>query len=141
MTTLAWDGLTLAADRQSTEGGLRRTITKIRRAPNGALIGASGDTVMCEVLRRWYEQGADAEKYPDKDGKATLLVITRGSICVHDGQAIPVRFEMERYAMGSGRDYAETAMYLGKTAREAVEIASLFDSSTGMGIDTLELKV
>jgi ATP-dependent protease HslVU (ClpYQ) peptidase subunit len=40
-------------------------------------------------------------------------------------------------AIGSGRNYAMAAMYLGKTAAEAVAVAAALDSSVGCGITTL----
>ena len=40
-------------------------------------------------------------------------------------------------AWGSGRDFALTAMHLGKSAREAVEIACLFENGCGNGVDVL----
>jgi ATP-dependent protease HslVU (ClpYQ) peptidase subunit len=45
------------------------------------------------------------------------------------------------HALGSGRDFALAAMYLGKNAREAVEIAMEFDLETGKGVDCLEVEV
>jgi ATP-dependent protease HslVU (ClpYQ) peptidase subunit len=138
MTVVAWDGEILAADRQSTDAGLRRTVTKIRRAPDGRLIGAAGNTNICEALRRWWEQGADPEQFPDKDKTSHLLVIAPGGrIEFYDGHPVPAVYEAARFAMGSGRDYAEAAMYLGKNAIEAVQIAAHFDVSCGGGIDVL----
>jgi ATP-dependent protease HslVU (ClpYQ) peptidase subunit len=42
-------------------------------------------------------------------------------------------------AFGAGRDYAMAAMHLGCDAHRAVEVACVFDTGCGMGIDTLEL--
>jgi hypothetical protein len=141
VTVIAWDGKTLAADRQSTDAGLRRSITKIRRAPDGCLLGAAGNSNMCEALRRWYEKGADPDKFPDKDKTSHLLVIhPTGDVDFYDGHPVPVMFEAKRFALGSGRDYAEAAMFLGKSAVEAVELACHFDCSCGNGIDTLEFE-
>ena len=36
MTTIAWDGMTLAADKRATAGSLTRTVTKLYRV-RGAL--------------------------------------------------------------------------------------------------------
>ncbi len=43
-------------------------------------------------------------------------------------------------AIGSGRDYALAAMYLGHDARRAVEVASALDNGCGNGIDVLTLE-
>jgi 20S proteasome alpha/beta subunit len=141
MTVIAWDGKTLAADRQSTDVGLRRSVTKISRAGDGSLMGAAGQSHICRALRAWYDAGARPEDFPDKDKTSHLLVIsTKGEMRVYDGHPVPAVFEVERMAIGSGRDYAEAAMFLGKTAREAVEVACHFDNGCGNGIDTLELE-
>jgi hypothetical protein len=42
-------------------------------------------------------------------------------------------------ALGSGSDAALGALYHGASAREAVEIASLVDTATGDGVDSLFL--
>lgn len=142
MTIIAWDGKTLAADKQSTDSGLRRSVTKIRRTPDGCLLGAAGNSNICEALRRWFEAGAKAEDFPDKDKTSHLLVIhPDGKTDFYDGHWVPVTFESKRVAIGSGRDYAEAAMYLGKNAVEAVNVAIHFDSSCGNGMDTLEFEV
>jgi len=43
-------------------------------------------------------------------------------------------------AMGGGRDYALAAMFLGKSALEAVQVACALDITCGKGIDVLELE-
>jgi hypothetical protein len=48
--------------------------------------------------------------------------------------------EDAHHAIGSGRDFAAAAMYLGKTAREAVEVAMALTGFCGHGVDTLEFE-
>jgi hypothetical protein len=142
MTVIAWDGKTLAADRQATDAGLRRSVKKIKRAKDGSLMAAAGHSGVCEALRNWYDAGANPSDYPDKDKTSHLLVVRRdGSLLFYDGYPTPVRFETKQLAMGSGRDYAEAAMYLGCNAVRAVEVACAFDSGCGNGIDALTLEV
>lgn len=141
MTVIAWDGKTLAADRRCTSGGLPRTTCKIRRI-NGQLVGASGDAADAARLMWWIEKGCDASTYPlnERDPSAIALVIMPdGRKFMFEGP-IPIEFHDPVIAVGSGRDYAMAAMHCGKTAREAVEIACLFDVNCGNGIDDLELE-
>lgn len=139
MTVIAWDGTTLAADKRTTLANLPHTTTKIIRAPNGALVGVSGDSGMCRTLRNWYSEGA-AETYPDKDSKCDMVVILPGPcVLLYQGGPHPIEIEDACYAMGSGRDYALMAMHLGRDAREAVALTSAFDVNCGNGIDTLTL--
>jgi hypothetical protein len=47
---------------------------------------------------------------------------------------------LERFwSVGSGRDFALAAMALGKTAKEAIELAHMFDASTGDKVDVIEI--
>lgn len=90
----------------------------------------------------WVRAGRDPEKFPDhqsdKDDWQPLLVIEKdGSISFYDRSRSPVRYEQERIAIGSGRDFAMAAMHLGKSAVEAVEVACALDSGCGNGIDAL----
>ena len=41
MTTIAWDGKTLAADKLASYGELRTTVTKIFRLSDGSLVGGA----------------------------------------------------------------------------------------------------
>ncbi len=57
---------------------------------------------------------------------------------LHEG----VLFNMEvrhRLAIGTGKDFARMAMHLGKTAKEAVELTSNFDSNTNNKVDVFDL--
>lgn len=45
MTVIAWDGVTLAADRLSGCTGVRMSLTKIHRV-DGMLVGGAGDMDM-----------------------------------------------------------------------------------------------
>jgi ATP-dependent protease HslVU (ClpYQ) peptidase subunit len=141
MTTLAWDGVTLAADKQTTDGSHTRTTTKIRRLRGGALGGAAGRSGVCRELLDWYEMGAAKDKMPAEADRCTLLVIERsGQIFLfEDGSPGAIEVLDKHVAIGSGADFAMAAMHLGHDAVRAVEVASHFDSSTGCGIDAITL--
>lgn len=140
MTCIAWDGKTLAADKRADIGGAHNTTTKIYRVGE-ALVGFSGDAAIGRAMLDWYRAGADPLKFPDcqkdRDKCCSFLVIKNGRVSKYEHTAFPFDIENEQTAMGSGRDYARAAMYLGKTATEAVAVASLFDPGCGNGIDTL----
>jgi hypothetical protein len=144
MSVVAWDGKTLAADKRASLGTLIRTTTKIFRC-HGALLAYAGEAVFGEEMRAWYMRGANPEDFPasnrDKDDWAGLLVIRKGEpITRYERTPYPLRFEDKHFAIGCGRDFALAAMYLGKTAAEAVAVAIALDSGCGNGIDTLELE-
>ena len=141
MTTIAWDGKTLAADKRVSEGNGNFTTTKIERF-GGALLAVSGDIGVALDILAWFKGHQRPDDYPkpiDTTRIAMLLVIRPGNVVRYCTDAAnPYRMEDEQVAFGSGGDFARAAMYCGKTAVEAVEIAAIFDCGTGNGVDSLE---
>jgi hypothetical protein len=141
VTIIAWDGRVMAADKRTTDAGMPWTTTKIVRDGGGALLGACGNSSMCRELRLWWQKGATPENYPDKAKACCLMVVTpdRQILLYIDGP-IPVEIHNGFAAIGSGRDYAIAAMHYGRGAIEAVELASIYDTGCGNGVDALTLE-
>ncbi len=142
MTTIAWDGETLAADKQMTVGSLTMVSQKIIKH-GSQLIGKAGAAELTECMLQWYLRGRDVDKFPDlkKDGRSgTLLIIyLDGNIEKYSHQSpYPIKLPPQKISIGSGSEIAMTAMYLGRSAVSAVEIASELDPHTGNGIDVLK---
>lgn len=142
MTVIAWDGRTLAADKRCCSAGMIRTVTKIHRIGD-VLVGGSGDLCFVLQMHQWIRDGRKPENFPsaqrDKDDwQPVLIVETDGTPSIYDRTPYPVRYEDHFCAIGSGREYAMAAMHLGKSAREAVEVAIALDAGCGNGIDVLE---
>ena len=140
MTVIAWDGKTLSADKRATSVGLARTVTKIQRSGE-LLLAMTGDWDVAVELREWFKAGAVPRHFPEKarEDNASLIVIGRGGVVVYSTGPFPMPIEQEKVAFGSGRDFAEAAMYLGCTAVEAVSVACHFQTDCGNGIDALTL--
>lgn len=143
MTAIAWDGRSLAADRLANTGGLRGSVTKIFRAGE-LLVGGSGDFAFVLAMVGWVQRGRDPAAFPEhqknKDDWQPILVIEKSApIQLYDRTPFPVRFEQRSIAIGSGRDFAMAAMYLGRSAKEAVEVAIALDVGCGGPVDVLEL--
>jgi 20S proteasome alpha/beta subunit len=142
MTIIAWDGMTLAADKRASSGSLILTTTKIRRV-RGCLVGWTGDQDSGELMARWLEDGADLKAWPesqkDKEIWSRLIVIDKVGARFYERLPVSIAVEDKFAAWGSGRDFAYAAMHLGKSAREAVEVACVFDSACGNGVDELRL--
>ncbi len=143
MSVIAWDGKSLAADKRAViGGGFFRTTTKIFRV-GSCLVGYAGDADAGEELLSWFDKyDADPKLFPasqrDNDGWAGLLVIWNdGAIWKYERTPFAIKFPPQQFAIGSGRDFAMAAMYLGKTAAEAVEVACVFDPGCGNGVDVL----
>ena len=143
MTTVAWDGRTLAADRQSTSNDGCRTsqVTKIRRMPDGRLAAAAGAAARCNAYLTWLaDQSQPRPAWQDSTETSVyaLEVLLDGTLLKHEEHGFFV-LECPFAAMGSGASYALAAMACGKSAAEAIEIAARFDAWTGGGVDVLEL--
>lgn len=141
MTTIAWDGRTLAADKRCNIGSVHHTITKIRRGANGNLVGYAGNCSLGEEVLTWLCEGGERPE-PQSEAKefCSVIEITPDGTCLHHERWAPFTVENQHYAVGSGASFALAAMACGKTAAEAIEIAALFDSNTGNGVDVLPLK-
>ena len=123
MTTLAYDGRTLAGDRQLTLGGTPMPMTKIFQL-GSELIGLCGSVQESLQFLKWYQDGKDPETKPKLDEGFSALVITPGRILRYEDHLMPWQVNLPFWAAGSGADYALGAMAAGKNASEAVEIAS-----------------
>lgn len=137
MTTIAWDGRSLAGDRRISSGTIVYTSTKVRRTADGRLIGATGDYGVCIAMLDWLEKGGTRPECQDSDRWAAALEILPDGTCWMHNRETRWRVEDEFVAVGSGRDYAMAVMALGHPARLGVEIASRFDPGTGNGVDEL----
>ena len=143
MTTIAWDGKTLAGDSRANSGNVKFKVSKIRRH-RGHLIGFAGPLDLAEEVFAWFKAGANPEDFPpaqtDEDVRTDFLVITpKKKIHLYQKSPYPVDYSNNAiFAIGSGRDFALAAMHLGKTADQAVAVAGLFDHGTNAeGVETL----
>lgn len=140
MTTVAWDGRQLAADRQMTHAGARVQGCKLVRI-GGLLVAGAGDSAGVREMHEWVRGGRKKDELPafqrDRHDCVELLVVERGVCYLYQASHVPVTILQRFFAIGSGSDYATAAMHLGKTAAEAVELASLYDTSTGCGVDVM----
>ena len=135
MTTIAWDGTTLAADRRISNNGMTRAGQKVWELHDGRLFATCGNVEDGLAALRWLECGGDL---PTLDEDTFAGIIVRGGSAFRvESKMIESKILETTHAMGSGRDFAIAAMHLGMTAREAVEIAALFDTGTGHGVDDM----
>lgn len=143
MTTIAWDGRTLAADRQVSFGGGRMgESAKIARRGDGALIGCAGVLGMADALRQWFldgEQGPRPRLEAGADNTCAAFIVRPDGAIDHISETGVARIESAQFAIGSGADYALGAMSMGADARRAVEVAMGWDNGSGGGIDVLSI--
>lgn len=139
MTTIAFDGTTLAADRKM---GNRYNVQKIFKVPDGYAAGCGNYDYVIEIIE-WLANGSDREKMPNlPDGtEADVIIVSpKGRVSWLTWPFLrPQRLSETKVAYGSGSDIALGAMAAGATARQAVAIACRFDQHTGGGIDVVKV--
>lgn len=154
MTTIAWDGKTLAADSQSTTGSfLCSTKEEKLHKPgckdvwriNGEEIlcfGASGDCGSEQAIIDALISGFTYKtELPDILAFAAIAAVShqRCFLIFKDSgkKTASISLHKEKFAVGSGSDIARTAMHLGNDSVRAVQIASELDVYTGGEIKSI----
>lgn len=151
MTTIAFDGNTLASDSQSSAGNLvismreKKIFTGDGWSVNGKpviAVACAGDCGIEEELFNVMTVGLDfmTDFSPHIDFTALLVTGKDESYVIwkeKDSTRAPIMFQRGPIAIGSGDVIATTAMHLGKTAVEAVQVAIELDKSTGGTVDSV----
>lgn len=147
MTTIAFDGQTIAADTMNQDGhGLKDYASKLMIGTN-LIVGGAGQS---HQIRNWWRKvktmtvGELLEYgYPDfhheDDNPAILLVDAATLKCYKLGGSMFELCSRGFHAVGSGRDYALAALHMGRSARQAVQVAMEFDTGTGGKIEVVKL--
>ena len=143
MTCIAVRNGIIASDRMVTtsEDTIPGYRTKVHRA-GGVIFGTCGYSQDSVLFQRWVEAGRPDEK-PQLDEKFMALLIESDGTVIHypGGKLVDVRLEGEYFAIGGGDGIALGAMYMGATAKEAVEAACKHNCGCGGGVDSLSLNL
>lgn len=142
MTTIAWDGTYLAADKQA---GDHYAIGKIFPLPGGRYLAGAGYYDQVVEVAAWLQAGGKADEKPmfphDGDGSSIFLVEPDGSAYWLTWPFFRMVQINEPFAsVGSGSAYAMGAMAMGASAKKAVQIATRYDQYTGRGITTVKVR-
>lgn len=152
MTTIAWDGKTLAADRGCITGLLANvedkiwkikvmrshwTLTGIQPGSPAYVVGA-GHSFQIKRYARWLER-ADDDDLPGVDESESLIVTKRAVLHI-DGAGLGIPVLRRPIALGSGGEVALGALLAGATARRAVDLVAknVAPSSAFGGIQVVE---
>lgn len=137
MTTVAWDGTTLAVDRQATFGNSISTARKLHEV--GEYVAAIGGRVdHIYTTLEWIAAGCKLEERPQLlDGimGITVHLRTKRAYVIEGVRPYMVAVRDKYVAVGSGQDFAIAAMHLGLDAAAAIRFTSKFDAYTGRGVD------
>lgn len=139
MTTVAFDGKLMAADSLAVDAwGLRSECHDKILKGRDFLLGCSGSTGL--IQKWWVKHGSTmdaatliAEGFCDYEldkNDPSLMLVCRQGVYRHVSGVFLLN-DRPFFAVGSGRDYALAALYLGANASHAVEVAAAFDINTG----------
>lgn len=152
MTTVAWDGKTLASDTQASSGDVVCSTSeqKIYTPPESGwevcgdkvlAFGCSGDCgAEMELQDLLAHNLTYATEFLPTFSFTALAVVGAGRtyiIAKEKGETrSSISLQVEPYAIGSGGLIARTAMYCGKDARAAVLVAIDLDCYSGGRVDS-----
>lgn len=140
MTTVAWDGASLASDSRAASGTRSHSTRKIERLPDGTLFGFAGYLSAYPKVRNWAAGGCVPEDRPKiRPGSEFILVKPDKTILVYEDCKDPIEVTDKIAAIGSGAEYALGALACGASAHRAVEVAALFDPATAGPVVILDL--
>lgn len=132
MTTIAWDGKTLAADSQMTRSGIQYgEVNKIVKLSDGRYFACCGKSTDTVLVVEWLNERKPKEKPEVDDGFAAIIVDTSTGVATELYYDLIEDYCPPIAAQGSGWHIALTAMTLGKSAVEAVETAIQLDVYSG----------
>lgn len=152
MTTIAWDGETLASDSQSTNSDAISSLSEQKIfLPRDAEWSVNGEKVVaiatagdCGIEDQLFSLLADNLTYKTEfttecdfsaiaiTSKGSALLINKDEGKVHAS----IWLRNESVAIGSGHMIARAAMRVGKTAVEAVQLAIEMDIYSGGDIQS-----
>lgn len=142
MTTVASDGRVMAADSMLTYGAMERSAPaqpKIFKF-DGCLYGFSGRDDMVQQARDWITSREGPKKRPKlEEDSVWILKIDAEGKCWAAYETLVFVPRPLPCAIGGGSVVAETAMYLGKSPAEAVQVAIDLTQGSGGPIQTLAL--
>lgn len=157
MTTVAFDGKTLAADSRATEEDgsaktdrftkLYRIQSKVDPVRGEVLVAAAGCEFAGELFKRWLERGGEPDlvsrgvvEDPDEGSPLDALIVHESGAYTANHLGVLIKVRDRCWAHGTGRQGALVAMDLGMDATEAVRRARKFDVYTGGRVVAMRLK-
>lgn len=140
MSVVVWDGVTLACDSDMNDGQVKLPFKKIWEQNWGKfrkLYGVCGPIHECMKLRAWVEQGLAPAEFPELSLETHLVEVT-SSLAVFRYTNNGILNVTGKLAVGSGRDFAYGAMFMGANAEEAVRAAIKYSASCSGEVIRLE---
>lgn len=170
MTTIVCTTHGIIADRRHTHGGYPSVIKKLFTIAENNFVGMSGDPsnfiLALEYFKNWFDACNDHDKiqalydqkkitedeagyqaslidWPDRPNITEdfeALMLTPTGIFLIGPQLAPYLIEEKHYAIGSGANFALSALKFGSNLGDALEFASMNDVYTSADYDIEYLK-
>lgn len=139
MTTVVWDGKTLAADGRCTAGNIiaGESMDKIKVDVHSEVRGSTviayalaGAADMFDRVGKWIEEGCPVTD-EFKECNFETVIVTEDSAFMYCSESNDL-FEIPgSQCLGSGHDFAVSALALGRSAIKSVQHAASIDLFTG----------
>jgi hypothetical protein len=135
MTTIAYRSGIIAADTGLTDNGLRDAqIEKIAKREDGAVAGAAGAAWWIVAFLEWFKNGGEQPHIPPETAFSCAMVITsRRKVTLyesHKGHTRDYVVKAPYHAIGSGREVALGAMFVGAHPKDAIKASMLHNDGT-----------
>lgn len=147
MTTIAFDGKTLAADRGAWSGGFHQVAKKVHRvtAPDGRkfLVALMGNAAFASDVLRWMRGGPHPGPCLDADKNTDCAVVVdeQRRVWRLSADRLTYRKAMGRlHSAGAGQEIAMGALMAGASACRAVRITMLVSDYAARGVDSVSFK-
>jgi hypothetical protein len=147
MTTIAWDGQTLAADSCSWSGGARRRVRKVFkvRSPDGRcfLVAFAGNGSFALAVLAWMRGKRDRPDpltfmgHTELPNQCALVIDEKKRIWQLGNELTYSQMQERVYAFGAGQEFAWGALEAGATATQAIRIAMKRSDYAGLGVDSV----
>lgn len=139
MTTIATDGITMAADSRVGRNDMivSNRHMKIARLQDGTLLGLSGRASTLSALVAYFD---GSMPFPKDQGEWAALYLTSEGIRLYSSDAGQAWVWVDPpHAIGSGCELALGAMLAGCSPVKAVEIAAIRDPFTGGPVEVMKV--
>ena len=147
MTTIAFDGKTLAADQCSWSSGMRRRVRKVFKVESPErgpiLVAFCGAGSFCLMVLDWMQgkgerpNPADHWSSSEMHNQCCLAIDSEYRVWTLGNDLRWQQMQESIYAMGAGQDIAWGALEAGASAERAIEIAIKRSDFAGIGVDVV----
>jgi hypothetical protein len=139
MTTIAWDGETIAADSQDNYTDFKTLSSQKLFRFGEEIIATAGHGTTGMLFIDWYEGDQGEVPRIDADDDFDILVWNKDGLFNVDRYFRLMRVSEPFFAIGCGACVALGAMHMGANAKQAVEVAKKVDLYTGGKVKVMTL--